>query len=442
MTPDVLVVDDDAMVRRTLLQIIREYGHEGVGVGTGEEALSQLARASFRLVLADVRLPGLGGLDLLREVRARHIDTSVVMITGYGSVEIAVEAMREGARDFLIKPFGMARLGELLERILGVPAASAPASLAGIVTGDPRMAGLLETATRVAQSAAPVLIQGESGTGKELLAREIHLRSGRKDRPFVALNCAAIPESLLESELFGHERGAFTGAIARRLGRFEAAHQGTLLLDEISETSLQFQAKLLRALQEGELDRIGRDQPVRVDVRIIATTNRCLRDALQAGTFRQDLFFRLNVVSLRLPPLRERPQDIPLLARYFAEKHRGATGSQGREFSEAGLQHLQRYAWPGNVRELESCIQRALLLCPDRVLQPSHLAVEPGLVASSAEAGTRSEMERRLIFATLERVGGNRSRAAEALGVSVRTIRNRLRQYREEAGVALAASTV
>jgi two-component system response regulator FlrC len=257
----------------------------------------------------------------------------------------------------------------------------------------------------------------------------------------VALNCAAVPETLLESELFGHERGAFTGAVARRLGRFEAAHQGTLLLDEVSETSLQFQAKLLRALQEGELDRVGRDQPVRVDVRVIATTNRCLRDALQSGRFRQDLFFRLNVVSLRLPPLRERPEDIPLLARHFVEKHCGSSGGQARALSEAAIQHLLSYPWPGNVRELESCIQRAVLLCSDRVLLPAHLQLEPGEVPTPTEGGTRSEMERRLIFATLERVGGNRSRAAEALGVSVRTIRNRLRQYREEAGVTLAART-
>lgn len=443
MTPEILVVDDDPILRRTLLQLIREYGYEGLAAASGEDALSQLARTPFRLVLADVRLPGLSGLDLLREIRGRRPETRVVMITGHGSVEVAVEAMQNGAQDFLVKPFGMTRLGELLERTLGTPAPTASnASLAGIVTEEPQMLRLLQTAARVAQSAAPILIQGESGTGKELLAREIHLRSQRRDKPFVALNCAALPESLLESELFGHERGAFTGAIARRLGRFEAAHQGTLLLDEVSETSLQFQAKLLRALQEGELDRIGRDQPVRVDVRIVATTNRDLRESLQAGRFRQDLFFRLNVVSLRLPPLRERLQDIPRLTQHFVEKHRATSGGSAREVSDAALQHLRRYAWPGNVRELESCIQRALLLCPDRVLQPSHLQLEPGLVAApAAETGTRSEMERRLIFSTLERVGGNRNRAAEALGVSVRTIRNRLRQYRQEASVVMAAPT-
>ncbi len=439
MTADVLVVDDDATLRRTLVQLIRECGYESVAVGSGEDAVAHLGRESFRLVLADVRLPGMSGLDLLREIRTRHAGTQVVMITGYGSVEVAVEAMQNGAQDLLVKPFGMTRLGELLERLLGGP--TPPASLADIVTEDPQMLRLLQTAARVAPSAAPVLIQGESGTGKELLAREIHLRSGRRDKPFVALNCAALPESLLESELFGHERGAFTGAIARRLGRFEAAHQGTLLLDEVSETSLQFQAKLLRALQEGELDRIGRDQPVRVDVRVIATTNRDLREALQAGRFRQDLFFRLNVVALRLPSLRERPKDIPLLARHFIEKHRAASGGPARELSDAALHHLQNYTWPGNVRELESCIQRALLLCPDRVLQPSHVQIESGLVPPPAEVGTRSDMERRLIFATLERVGGNRNRAAEALGVSVRTIRNRLRQYREEAAMAVAAPT-
>jgi DNA-binding NtrC family response regulator len=439
MKPDVLVVDDDPMVRRTLLELIREYGYDAMAVASAEHALESLARTGARLVLADVRLPGLGGIDLLREIRAHHAGTPVVMITGHGSVEVAVEAMQSGAEDLLQKPFGMARLGEILDRLLGTPAPSA--SLGGIVTEDPHILRLLQTAARVAQSAAPILIQGESGTGKELLAREIHLRSRRRDKPFVALNCAALPESLLESELFGHERGAFTGAIARRLGKFETAHQGTLLLDEVSETSLPFQAKLLRALQEGELDRIGRDQPVRVDVRVVATTNRDLREAIQAGRFRQDLFFRLNVISLRLPPLRERPQDIPCLARHFVEKHRATTGGAGRELSEAALDTLRAYTWPGNVRELESCIQRALLLCPDRVLQPSHLQLEAEGMPPTLDAGTRSEVERRLIFATLERVGGNRNRAAEALGVSVRTIRNRLRQYREEGTMAMAART-
>ncbi len=439
MTPDVLVVDDDPMVRRTVLELIREYGYEAVAVASAEQALESLARAGARLVLTDIRLPGLGGVELLREIRARHAGIPVVMITGYGSVEVAVEAMQSGAEDLLEKPFGVARLGEVLDRLLGTPVPSA--SLGGIVSEDPHMLRLLQTAGRVAQSAAPILIQGESGTGKELLAREIHLRSRRRDKPFVALNCAALPESLLESELFGHERGAFTGAIARRLGKFETAHQGTLLLDEISETSPSFQAKLLRALQEGELDRIGRDQPVRVDVRVIATTNRDLREAIQAGRFRQDLFFRLNVISLRLPPLRERAQDIPCLARHFVEKHRASAGGPGRELSEAALDTLRSYSWPGTVRELESCIQRALLLCPDRVLQPSHLQLDADCLPPALDVGTRSEVERRLIFATLERVGGNRNRAAEALGVSVRTIRNRLRQYREEGAMAMAART-
>ncbi len=442
MAPDILIVDDDPLVRRTLVQLVRQHGYQAEAAGSGEEALAVLAKGDVRLLVADLRLPGLGGLALLRQVRERHPRTRTVMISGQGSVEAVVEAMQEGAEDFLLKPFGLARLGELLDRLLGSPAGepgTALTSLAGMVTEDRRVLALLDTAARVAESTAPVLIQGESGTGKELLAREIHLRSARRDKPFVALNCAAVPESLLESELFGHERGAFTGAIARRLGKFEAAHQGTLLLDEVSETSLQFQAKLLRALQEGELDRVGRDRPVRVDVRVIATTNRDLREALQAGRFRQDLFFRLNVIALRLPPLRERIGDVAPLACHFVEKHRGA--GVVREISPAALQQLAAYAWPGNVRELESCIQRALLLCPDRMLQPSHFQLEPAYVPSPAEAGTRSEMERRLIFATLERVGGNRSRAAEALGVSVRTIRNRLRQYRDQAALPVAVQS-
>jgi two-component system response regulator FlrC len=442
MAADILVVDDEALVRRTLVQIVQECGYTVAAAGSGEEALSQLACGPCRLVLADVRLPGLSGLELLRQIRANHPQVEVVLITGHGTVEMAVAAMHEGAQDFLLKPFGMARVAEVLERILGVQASGETAgrSVAGIVTQDPHMQELLRTAQRVARSSAPVLVHGESGTGKELLAREIHLRSDRSQRAFIALNCAAVPESLLESELFGHERGAFTGAIARRQGKFEAAHQGTLLLDEISETTPAFQAKLLRALQEGELDRVGRDRPVRVDVRVVATTNQDLRQAIQSGRFRHDLFFRLNVVALRVPALRERPDDIPCLARHFVEKHRGADGSPVREISEAAVAHLQRYAWPGNVRELESCIQRGLLLCGERVLQPAHLQLDAGCLAAPPDVGTRDAVERRLILATLDRVGGNRSRAAEALGLSVRTIRNRLRQYREEAAMVGAPS--
>jgi two-component system response regulator FlrC len=441
---DVLVVDDEPLVRRTLVEMVQRQGYEAMGVGSGEEALRHLTRTPCRLVLADVRLPGISGQEVLRHVREGFPQVRVVLITGYGSIEMAVRALQDGADDFLVKPFGEERVAEVLERTLQAPAAPPPpktASLAGIVTESPRMLALLETAERIARSPAPVLIQGESGTGKELLAKEIHLRSPRREKPFVALNCAAVPDSLLESELFGHERGAFTGAIARRMGKFEAAHQGTLLLDEVSETSLLLQAKLLRALQEGELDRIGVDRPIRVDVRVVATTNRDLREELEKGRFRQDLFFRLNVVSLRLPPLRERPEDIPCLARHFVQKHREPCGSEVREVSEAALRCLADHAWPGNIRELENCLQRALLLCPEKVLQPSHLQMDAGLAPPPAATGTRWEAERRLILSTLEHLGGNRTRAAEALGVSVRTIRNRLRDYRQEAAMRAAAPT-
>lgn len=443
MTPRVLIADDDPLMRQSLLTLIQQYGYEVGTVPSGEEALRELARMPWQLVLADTEFPRMSGIDLLRQIRTQHPQVHVVLTSGAGSVETAVQAMQAGADGFLTKPFDSTRLGEELERVLGMTCRGprhAGASVAGIITQELRMLQLLETAARIAQSPAAVLIEGESGTGKELLAREIHLRSARRDKPFVALNCAAIPESLLESELFGHERGAFTGAIARRMGRFQMAHQGTLLLDEVSETSLPFQAKLLRTLQEGELDPIGGDRPVRVDVRILATTNRCLREELQAGRFRQDLFFRLKVLSLHLPPLRERPADIPLLVRHFVEKHRVTCTSAVREVSDAALQHLARHAWPGNVRELENCIQRGLLLCTERVLRPVHLHLDIGLLPSPPAGRTRSEMERCLILATLDRHGGNRTRTAETLGISVRTIRNRLHQYRQEARLQAASS--
>ena len=442
MALDILVVADDPSLRQTLVASVRRCGYEAGVAGSGEEALARLGRVQCALVLSAADLPRMSGLELLREIRGRCPSLPVILVIDQGGVDQAVQAVQIGAQDILTRPLDVDRIADALERALEArdgARETGALSLAGIVTRDPQMLALLKMAARLAQSAAPVLIQGESGTGKELLAREIHLRSPRRDKPFVALNCAAIPESLLESELFGHERGAFTGAIARRMGKFQIAHQGTLMLDEVSETSLPLQAKLLRALQEGELDPVGRDRPVRVDVRVVATTNRSLREELQSGRFRPDLFFRLNVLALRLPPLRDRPGDIPLLTRHLIEKHRAACDSPVREVSEAALRHLAGYPWPGNVRELESCVHRALLLCPERVLQPAHLQLDLGLVEPAQETGTRSAMERRLILSTLERVGGNRTRAAEALGISVRTIRNRLRQYREEAGLQVAS---
>jgi two-component system response regulator FlrC len=292
---------------------------------------------------------------------------------------------------------------------------------------------VLATAERVAATEATVLITGESGTGKELIARAIHGWSPRRDGPFVPVNCAALPESLLESELFGHEKGAFTGAIARRVGRFEAAHEGTLLLDEISEIPLPLQAKLLRALQEHEVDRIGGSRPVKVDVRVVATTNRNLREEIREGRFRQDLYYRLNVVGFTLPPLRERPGDIPLLARHFIQKYAQGSGVTVREITPAALLHLGQSTWPGNVRELENAIQRAIILCQERALQPRHIRLEDAASPprSAVEPGrTFQEMEREFILATVQQMGGNRTKAAKTLGLSVRTIRNKLREYR------------
>jgi DNA-binding NtrC family response regulator len=445
MAQDILIVADDPSLRQTLVASVRRCGYEASLAGSGEEALARLSRIPCAAVISEADLPRMSGLELLREVRARFARTPVILVIDQGGVDQAVQAVQTGAQDILTRPLHAERVADALERALetrGDSIETSTPSLAGIVTQEPQMLALLRMAARLAHSNAPILIQGESGTGKELLAREIHLRSPRRDRPFVALNCAAIPESLLESELFGHERGAFTGAIARRMGKFQTAHQGTLLLDEVSETSLPLQAKLLRALQEGELDPVGRDRSVRVDVRVVATTNRSLRDELQSGRFRADLFFRLNVLALRLPPLRDRLGDIPLLTRHFIEKHRATCDSPVREASDAALRHLAGYPWPGNVRELESSIHRALLLCTERVLQPAHLLLDLGLVEPPQQSGTRSAMERRLILSTLERVGVNRTRAAEALGISVRTIRNRLRQYREETTLQVASPMV
>jgi len=377
-------------------------------------------------------------------------------MTAYGTVNTAVEAMKEGAEDFIMKPFSMDHLEAVVKKVLAAkppgergdqerPAGPGPGGSLSegkkIVTGDPATMNLLETLKSVSRSRASVLIQGESGTGKELIARHIHRHSDRAHMPFIGVNCAAIPHNLLESEMFGHERGAFTGAARRRLGKFEMASGGTLLLDEISEMDMPLQAKLLRVIQESEVDRLGGGEPVPVDVRIIATTNADLKKRIEEKTFRSDLYYRLNVVPVKIPPLRERAGDIPLLSDYFLEKHsRFGTGEKPFLSNEASSL-LNGHRWPGNVRELEHVIERAVLLCGGGEILPEHLCLEdedgektqPAAVDLARSQGTTlRDMEKSLIFRTLERENGNRTRASEILGVSVRTIRNKLNEYKNE----------
>lgn len=433
----VLVVDDEPLMCRSLSTTIQRLGYEATSVGSGREALRQLERSPSRLIFSDMRMPGMDGLEFLRRVKAVRPEILVIVMTAYGSVETAIQAMKEGATDFLMKPFSMTKVEEILDRTLGpggqgalVRREEGPVhSVAGLVSRDPKVRGILMTLERVAGSSATVLIQGESGTGKELVARAIHSWSKRPGH-FGVVNCAAIPESLLESELFGFEKGAFTGAISRRVGKFEAAHRGTLLLDEAGETPMPLQAKLLRTLQEGEVDRVGGNRPVKVDVRVVATTNRNLQEEVRASRFRQDLYFRLKVVAVTLPPLRERPGDIPILVDHFLAKY--SRGGQVLKVSKAAMSRLERYSWPGNIRELENCLHAAVLLTQGDTIRPEGLSLDEN--TPSIAPGSFREMERQLIVETLERVGGNRTRAAKLLGLSVRTIRNRLREYRRGVG--------
>ncbi len=429
---DVLVVDDEQQMLVAIRDTLIRKGFQVTTASSGSDAVGKLQKNFFQAVLTDVRMPGLSGLDLLRQVKKISPGTPVIMLTGHGTVEDAVAALKQGAYDYLMKPFSARQLTETLDK--AVSAVSGTASASEIVTADPRMKQVLGMAFQAAQSDATVLIQAESGTGKELLARFIHNSSSRSRRRFVALNCASVPDELLESELFGHERGAFTGAVSQKVGKFELAHQGTLLLDEIGEMDLRLQAKLLRVLQEGEIDRVGGTQPIPIDVRVIATTNRSLKELVAAGSFREDLYYRLNVIPLTIPPLRSRKADIPLLVEHFCLKYRGQ--GEPRRFAAETLDLLQKYDWPGNVRELENITRRAIALAPNPVVSPGDLFLELG-EQPERETGLKAgvslqEMERRLIRITLQETGGNRTQAAEMLGISLRTLRNKLREYRAE----------
>jgi two-component system response regulator FlrC len=426
--------------------------------GSGVQAIDILKEARFRIVITDLRMPGISGLDLLREVKAISPRTQVILVTAHGTVNNAVEAMKMGAFDYLLKPFAFSDLQDVVERALrkneSYLTAQRSRSHCPVITQDPDMLATLELAEQAAKGKATMLIQAESGTGKELLARWIHQSSLRSDGPYVAVNCAALPDNLLEAELFGYEKGAFTGANGQKPGKFELAHTGTILLDEIGEMVPLLQAKLLRVLQEQEVDRLGGRKPIPIDIRVIATTNKNLKSLVNAGTFREDLYYRLNVIPLTIPPLRNRRDDIPLLARHFCEKHNAEAG-KNIELAPETIGLLTNCAWPGNARELENVIQRALALATGPVIHPRDLFLErdvaeikPSEVRSRVmeheqtvtpesldlKAGlTVSEMEKRLIQFTLEQTSGNRTRAADLLGISLRTLRNKLREYREDA---------
>jgi DNA-binding NtrC family response regulator len=428
----VLVVDDEPSMRAALEASFTRHGWEVTTAAGTHEAMERFRSSPFPLVITDMRMPDGDGLGVMQHVRALAPGTAVIFLTAYGNVPEAVLAMQQGACDYLVKPVSFEQLRQAAVRVMGSAAASAKDTHPeGIVGHSARLRELIERACQVAKSDADVLIMAESGTGKELLAQFIHRASPRRNYPFVAVNCAAFPETLLESELFGHVRGAFTGAVATRPGKFELASGGTLLLDEISEMPISLQPKLLRVLQEREVDRLGDTRPRRVDVRIVATTNRHLPSLIDEGRFRADLFYRLDVVPLTLPPLRDRREDIPDLVEHFIRKYASPQGAM--RFTDDLLWHLREYDWPGNVRELENVVRRILVLSRNPVAGLEVLEGEDGTEKNPARlpasGGTLRDMERQLLEKTLEATAGNRTRAAEILGVSLRTVRNKIREF-------------
>jgi len=447
MTPRgrILIVDDEANARTALAELLRDDGYTVETAADGFKALPKLDDFAPDLVLTDLKMPGLDGIGLMRKARERDPECVAIVMTAFGAVETAVAAMRDGAADYLTKPINVDELSLVVERALERRRLRAEAGqlrerlaergrLPNIVGSSPIMREVFETVLQVAPSRASVLITGESGTGKELIAAAIHEHSPRAGRPFVRLHCAALAETLLESELFGHERGSFTGAVARRDGRFQQADGGTLFLAEIGEISPGVQVKLLRFLQQHEFERVGGNQTLKVDVRIVAATNRDLLQRVKDGLFREDLYYRLNVVTIEMPPLRARPTDIPLLAMTFLKRFARDNQKTIVGFTDDALDRLTKHAWPGNVRELENAIERAVVVARGDVIGPADLA--PTIAAATRPAGmpvvpgaTLADIERHAILTTLEHTGGSTSRAAEILGISPRKIQYKLQEY-------------
>jgi len=441
----VLVVDDEPAQRELVGGFLRKQGFEVAEAPDGRTALERFRKEPFDLLLTDQRMPGLSGLELLEAARAVTPAVSMIIMTAYGTIETAVAAIKGGAADYLTKPLN---LDELLHRIAQVrerqrlimenrelrEALQERHRVEGIIGESGRMQEVLSLVRRVAGSDATILIQGESGTGKELIARAIHYASPRAGAPLVSVNCAALPETLLESELFGHEKGAFTGAVAARKGRFELADGGSLFLDEIGDLPLHLQVKLLRVLQEREFERVGSSRPVSVDVRLLAATHRDLEALVRAGRFRDDLYYRINVVSISLPPLRERREDIPLLLDHFVEKFARRNGKRISGLTRDAREALLRYDYPGNVRELENLVERAVVLTRDEVIGledlPLGVKEREGETSGETSLTVRVEgLERRMIREALDRADGVQTRAAEILGISERVLRYKLKKY-------------
>jgi DNA-binding NtrC family response regulator len=439
----ILAVDDQSSVLELLRALLESDGHEVETAANGEDAIAALNRGFHDLVIMDIRMPGLDGVAALGRMKEQSPETGVVMMTAYASVETAVEAMKLGALDYITKPIDIDEVRAVIARFVRTSVRAEDVDVEAVEAGSDVVGAsaafreVLEVAHRVAESDATVLVLGESGTGKEVIAREIHRASGRARKPFVAVNCSAIPEGLLESELFGHEKGAFTGAVRQKKGRFELADGGTIFLDEIGDMSAALQAKLLRFLQDHTFQRVGGSSDVGVDARVIAATNRDLDAAVADGSFREDLFFRLNVVSIVMPPLRERPEDVPLLVEHFLRAH-AAAGSKPKKMSPKAMRLAMDYAWPGNIRELENAIQRAVVLSRGETVFPEHLPAKVQ-AASGGEGGgaprvgkTIREVERDTIVKALTETGGNRTHAAKILGISRRTLQNKIKEYEIE----------
>jgi two-component system, NtrC family, nitrogen regulation response regulator GlnG len=467
MNSRILIADDEDSLRWVLEKGLRQAGYEVTSVKDGAAAIRAVEDEAFDLIFLDVRMPGMDGLTALGKMRERRPDACVVVITAHGTMETAIQAMQRGAYDYLTKPFDLDELLLLAQRALEAGRLTQEVTrlktgmqevreFSALIGRHPRMQDVYKTIGRIAGSDVTVLLRGESGTGKELVARAIHHYSRRAGRPFVAVSAAAIPSTLLESEMFGHERGAFTDAKDRRLGKFELAHGGTLYLDEIGDMPLDLQAKVLRALQERTIERLGGHESIRIDVRVLAATNRDLETAMREGKFREDLYYRLNVVTLNLPPLRERRRDIPLLVEHFLAKHGPELGERG--VAPDALDRLVGYEWPGNVRELENVVQRAMVMATSGVVLPEHLPIGPVSAAASVAVDASLEeiierkllecvrglrehasanlydlmiglVEKPLLRAVLRETAGNQVRAAQILGINRNTLRKKLTEH-------------